>query len=126
MNRRVLTLCLLAFLCCPALAAAQSEAVARGGSAFYSGLAVMLGTMDAPRHLYLSFTAQCMDEKAATLAVAPEAREAVILLLRQQTLADMQTEKGKKALQDKLVTALNKAIGSPRVVRVIFTRFAIM
>lgn len=126
MRRGALVCCLFVLLVWPAAVSAQSTAVARGGSAVYTGLAVMLGTVDAPHHLFLSFEAQCMDTAAAALAVSPEARDAVLTALRQQDAAVLSTEKGKEALKTTLVSVLNKTIGSPRVVRVLYTQFKIV
>jgi len=121
--RRFALAIFLLLLSLPTVGAAQSQAVARNGSAIYTGLTVMVGTTDAPRHLYLSFEAQCRDVQGAERAVSPEAREAVILLLRGKTVADVSTPQGKNRLKDELVAALNRAIGSPQVVRVLFLQF---
>lgn len=123
MKRLAVVALVLASLVWPVSGRAQSEAVARGGSATYSGLNVMLGTTDAPHRLFLAFEAQCTDEKGATLAVSPQAKEAVLLFLRGKDAAELMTEKGKAALKNELVAVLNKAIGSPRVVRVLFLQF---
>lgn len=121
--------CVLAFavflLTLPAVAAAQSEAVARGGSAYYSNVRVMLGTAEAPRQLLIAFKAQCRDAGGAQKAVSPRAREAVIRLLRGQDAATLATPQGKERLKADLVDALNRVIGSPRVVRVLLLQFLI-
>lgn len=124
--RRLALLAAMLMLALPAVAAAQSEAVARDGSAYYSNVRVMLGTAEAPHHLLIAFKAQCRDIRGAELAVSPEAREAVIRLLRGQNAADLATPEGKERLKAALVDTLNRVIGSPRVVRVLFLQFLIV
>ncbi len=112
-------------LCCPVLGQAQSAPVAKAGSAVYPGIEVNLEGGDGLRRLYLAFEAQCVDEKGAQLAVSPEAREAVLLMLRGQSVGELATQQGREKLKTKLVATLNKAVGSPRVVRVLYLQFVI-
>jgi flagellar FliL protein len=117
---------LVLLLLFPAPCHAQSDPVARGGSAIYPDLEVNLAGGDGLRRLRLAFEAQCVDERGAQLAAGPRAREAVVLLLRDKTAAELSTERGKEKLKAELVKAINAAIGGPRVVRVLFLQFVIV
>lgn len=110
----------------PAPSRAGTDPVARDGSAVYPGFEVNLAGGDGLRRLYVSFEAQCVDEKGAELAVSPRAREAVLLLVRAQTAAGLATPQGKARFKAELVKALNAAIGAPRVVRVLWRQFVIL
>ncbi len=110
----------------PARVAAQSEPVARDGSAVYPGLDVNIGDGEGLRRLHVAFEAQCVDQKSAAMAASPMAREAVLLFLRDKTVATLATPAGKRRLKDELVAVLNKAIGGPRVVRIYFLQFVIL
>jgi flagellar protein FliL len=116
---------LVLLLLCPALGRAQSDPVVRGGSAVYPGLEVNLEGGDGLRRLQIAFEAQCVDEKGAQLATSPQAVEAVLLALRGKTAAELSTPRGREKLKPDLVRALNAAIGSPRVVQVLFLQFVI-
>ena len=106
-------------------AQAQAETYVKGGSAIYSGVDVNIADGAHLARLHIAFEAQCMDEAAARLAVGPEAREAVVLLLRDKTYAELSTPQGKRALRQEILAALNKVLGAPRVVRVYFLQFVI-
>lgn len=122
---RCLLLLLVVLVCVPAPCRAQADPVAKGGSAIYPGLDVNLDGGDGLRRLHLAFEAQCVDEKGATLAASPEAREAVLVMLRNQTVEALATEDGREKLKATLVATLNRAIGAPRVVRVLYLQFVI-
>lgn len=122
---RVIAILLLVLLSCPVFGWANTDPMAKNGSAIYPGLDVNLEGGDGLRRLHLAFEAQCVDEKGATLAISPEAREAVLLLLRAQSVGALSTAPGRDKLKFALVAALNQAIGSPRVVRVLYLQFVI-
>ena len=125
MPRALLRLLVVAVLCCPIVCQAQTTPVAKGGSAIYPGVDINLTGGDGLRRLQLAFEAQCVDEKGAELAAGPEAKEAVLLMLRDQSVSDLSTEAGREKLKAKLVATLNRAIGAPRVVRVLYLQFVI-
>lgn len=122
---RLAVFVLAAFLCVPTPGRAQADPVAKGGSAIYPGIQVNLEGGDGLHRLYLAFEAQCVDEKGAALAASPAAREAVLLMLRDQTVAALSTPAGREKLKRTLVATLNRVIGSPRVVRVLYLQFVI-
>ncbi len=104
---------------------AQSDAVARGGSAFYPGLDVTIADRSGMASLRLAFEVQCVDERAAEMVASPQAREAVVMFLRDKTATELATPSGKQKLKTELVGVINKAVGGPRAVRVYFTQFVI-
>lgn len=122
---RFVVFVLAVLLCVPTLGRAQGDPVAKAGSAIYPGIDVNLEGGDGLHRLRLAFEAQCVDEKGAVLAASPEAREAVLLMLRDQTVAALSTPAGREKLKSTLVATLNRAIGSPRVVRVLYLQFVI-
>jgi flagellar FliL protein len=105
---------------------ADATPVARGGSAIYPGLEVNLGGGNGLRRLFLAFEARCTDEKGAELAVSPRAKEAVIMLLRNKTVEELSTAKGKMMLKEDLLQTLNMVIGSPRVIQILLRQFVIL
>ncbi|MGD9608206.1 MAG: flagellar basal body-associated FliL family protein [Desulfovibrionaceae bacterium] len=125
MTRFALAVCLM-LLFFPVLGAAQTDPVARGGSAVYPGIDVNIGSPEGLRRLHVAFEAQCVDVKSAEAAVGPEVREAVLLLLRDQTVAGLATPQGKRRLKEALAATINRVIGGPRVVRVLFLQFVII
>lgn len=125
MTRFALVVC-IALILLPVLGAAQSEPLVRGGSAIYPGIDVNIDSPDGLRRLQLAFEAQCVDAKSAEAAIAPAAREAVLLLLRDQTVAALATPKGKARLKDALAATINRVIGGPRVIRVLYLQFLIL
>jgi len=110
----------------PRTVAAQADAVARGGSAIYPGLEVNIADGGKLARLLLAFEVQCVDERAAQLTAAPLVREAIVLFLRDKTVAELSTPKGRGRLRDELVGVINKALGAPRAVRIYFTQFVII
>jgi len=123
-------LVLAVFLACAAVAPApghaQEEAVVRLGTAVYSNLNVNIVDNGRLTRLHLGFEVQCTDEEGARLAASSQAREAIILFLREQKAADLMTARGKIILKDKLVTVINRAIGGRRAVRILFTQFVVI
>ncbi len=118
----VLLICAVA----PTPGHAQDEAYVRSGTAVYPSLNVNLVDNGKLTRLHLSLEVQCTDEEGARLATSSQAREAIVLFLREQKAADMVTERGKIILKDKLVTVINRAIGGMRAVRVFFTQFVVL
>lgn len=123
---RYILVVLVVLLVFPLPGAAQSGAVVNEGTARYDGLDVSIAGADGPRRLHLAFEAQCMDAKSAQQAISPQAREAVLLLLRGKTVADLLPPSGKNKLKVELIDGLNRVIGAPRVVRVFFLQFVII
>lgn len=110
---------------CPPRALAQSEAVAKGGSAVYPLLDVNITDGGRLARLYIGFEAQCVDPEAAELAVSPKMREAILLFLRGKTAAELAGLAGKRKLKEELVALMNKNLGAPRVVRLYFLQFVV-
>lgn len=104
---------------------AQNEAVAKGGSAIYPLLDVNIGDGDRLARLYIGFEAQCMDAESAKLVVTPQTRETILLFLRSKTAAELAGTAGKRKLREELIAVMNKAIGSPRVVRLYFLHLVV-
>lgn len=109
-------------LSCPA----QSDTVVRGGVVVFPGLDVNIADGDRLARLRIGFEAHCVDAESAQLAAAPQVREAVILFLRDKTVAALATPLGKRRLKEELVTVMNRAIGGPRVVRLYFLQFVVI
>lgn len=128
--RRLLVLSFLAmWLTCafwPRGAVAQSEALVREGTAVYPGLDVNINDNGRLARLHIAFEAQCVDAFGAQMAISPKTREAILLFLRDKTVAELATPQGKRRLKDELVAVMNKAIGGPRVVRIYYLQFVVI
>ncbi|EFL49861.1 flagellar basal body-associated protein FliL [Solidesulfovibrio fructosivorans JJ]] len=105
--------------------AQQRETFVRGGTAVYSDVDVNITDGARLARLHLAFEAQCISEDAARLAASPETREAVLLFLRERTVAELSTPRGKREFKRQLLAVMNKAVGGPRVVRIYFLQFVI-
>ncbi|MFU2209848.1 flagellar basal body-associated FliL family protein [Solidesulfovibrio sp. C21] len=130
MRRHFALFLLAASLLCALLAASiapaqQGGTFARGGTAVYSGIDVNVADGARLARLHLAFEAQCISEEAARMAASPETREAVLLFLRERTVAELSTPLGKRAFRRNLLAVMNKAVGGPRVVRLYFLQFVI-
>lgn len=110
----------------PRPAAAQADAVVRGGSAVYSGVEVNIADNGRLARLWLAFEVQCTDGKGAEMAASPAVREAIVLFLRDKTAVQLSSPKGKRQLKEELLRVINKAMGTPRAVRVYLLQFVII
>jgi len=123
---RLLLLLAVLTLAVPAAVRAQSDTVVRGGSAIYPSLEVNIDDNGRLARLHMAFEVQCTDEQGAQMAASPQAREAIILYFRDKHAADLVTPKDKRRLKNELVAAINKAIGGPRAVNILFMQFVIL
>ncbi|EHJ46250.1 flagellar basal body-associated protein FliL [Solidesulfovibrio carbinoliphilus subsp. oakridgensis] len=105
---------------------AQSDAVVRGGIAVYPGLDVNIADGGRLARLHIAFEAQCVDAPSAQMAAAPQTREAILLFLRDKTVAELATVPGKRKLKQDLLAVMNKAVGGPRVVRLYFLQLVVL
>lgn len=117
-----LLLCLLA----PRAGHAQTEAMVRGGTAVYPGLDVNIADGGRLARLHIAFEAQCVDAPSAQMAASPQTREAILLFLRDKTVAELATVPGKRKLKEELMAVMNKAMGGPRVVRLYFLQLVVL
>lgn len=106
-------------------AAAQDEVTVKGGSAIYPLLRVNIADSGRLAELYIGFEAQCQDAEGAQLAASPQTREAVLLYLRDKSVAQLTGIQARRRLKDELMAVMNKAIGAPRVVRLYYLQFVI-
>ena len=91
----------------------------------YPGLDVNIADGARLARLHIAFEAQCVDTASAQLAGGPEVREAIVLFLRDKTVAELSTLLGKRRLKQELVAVMNKVVGGPRVVRLYYLQFVI-
>ncbi len=109
----------------PGNAAAQDEVTVKGGSAIYPLLRVNIDDGGHLAELYIGFEAQCQDAEGAQLAASPQTREAVLLYLRDKSVAQLTGIQARRRLKDELIAVMNRAIGAPRVVRLYYLQFVI-
>lgn len=110
----------------PPAALAQTDATVRGGTVTYPSLDVNIADGAKLARLHLAFEVQCINEEAARMAASPQVREAVLLFLRDRSVAELATLAGKRKLRQELVGVMNTALGAPRVVRLYFLQFVII
>ena len=106
-------------------ALAQGEPVARGGTVIYPSFEVNIDDGGRLAELYIGFEAQCQDAEGAQLAASPQTREAVLLYLRDKSVAQLTGIQARRRLKDELIAVMNRAIGAPRVVRLYYLQFVI-
>ena len=104
---------------------AQAATVVQGGNVIYPGLDVNIADGGRLARLHIAFEAQCVDAASAQLAGGPAVREAIVLFLRDKTVAELSTLLGKRRLKQELVVVMNKVVGGPRVVRLYYLQFVI-
>jgi flagellar FliL protein len=105
---------------------AQANTVVKNGSVIYPRLDVNIDDNGKLARLHLAFEVECLDERAAEVVAAPQTREAIILFLREKTVTELSTPKGKRKLKDDLLTVINKAVGGPRAVRIFLMELVVL
>ncbi|MGH0033753.1 MAG: flagellar basal body-associated FliL family protein [Myxococcota bacterium] len=90
-------------------------------------LVVNLGGGGASRYLKVQLELEVVDvaSRGAVEVSVPVLRDALIVLLGSQRLADLQEFEGKVLLKEEILDRMNGALGSPLVDSVLFTEFIV-
>ena len=90
-------------------------------------LVVNLGGSGVPRYLKVQLELEVVDvaSRGAVEVSVPVVRDALIVLLGSQRLADLQEFEGKILLKEEILDRVNGALGEPLVDSVFFTEFIV-